>query len=123
MMNAREFYNAIASAEISEELKDYAIAQIEKMDASNAKSRAKNAEKRVDNTPFVEAVVNLIGSEPMTGEQLVQKLAEAGVTEINGKAVTRNKVASLLRGPVAEGTVVKTQVKGEKGKIVAYVIA
>ena len=125
MMNAREFYTAITNtAELSDEIRDYAVAQIAKMDASNAKMRAKNIEKRATATPYVEKVVSLLGKEPLTGQQLVEMLAkEYGITEINEKPVTRQKVSTLLRAAVENGAVAKVMVKGEKGKVTAYTLA
>lgn len=123
MMNAREFYTAITNADLADELKDYAVAQIEKMDASNAKTRAKHAEKRAESMPYVERIVALLNSEPKTAEALVAELAAAGLVEINEKPITRQKISTLLRAAVDDGRVVKTKVKVEKRELTGYTLA
>ena len=123
-MTNRDFYTAITSNEtLSDEIREFAAAQIVKLDAANAKRREKADLASSENAKYVQTLIALLNKTPKTGEQLVAELAEAGVTEINGKTVTKQKVATMLRGAVAEGAVTKTKVKAEKSTVVGYVVA
>lgn len=119
-MNAREFYIAITNTEIADELKAYAAAQLGKMDASNAKVRAKAAEKRLSRADDAKMVIATLTTEPQTANAIVEALAAKGITEFGEKPITRQKIATMLRDAIDEGLVVKTQVKGDNGKVMAY---
>lgn len=119
-MNAREFYIAITNTEVSDELKAYAATQLDKMDASNARVRAKTAEKKLGRADDVKRVIATLTSEPRTATAIVEALAAEGITEFGEKPITRQKIATMLRDAIDEGLVVKTQVKGDNGKVMAY---
>ncbi len=109
-MTNREFLNAVIEGTVTNEMKEYAAAEIEKLDATNAKRREKMAEKAVEKAaekaPIREAIVACITDEPKTASTLI---AEAGV-DIKPQAIP-----SLLKGLVEDGTLVKVDVK-VKGK-------
>ena len=109
-MTKREMYNAILAGEINDEVLAQVRAELDAMDATNAKRAVKAAEKReakeAEKAPIREAVYAVISDEPKTASDLI---AEAGV-EIKPQAIP-----ALLKGLVEAGQVVKVDIK-VKGK-------
>ena len=103
-------YNAILAGEINDEVLAQVRAELDAMDATNAKRAVKAAEKReakeAEKAPIREAVYAVISDEPKTASDLI---AEAGV-EIKPQAIP-----ALLKGLVEAGQVVKVDIK-VKGK-------
>lgn len=115
-MTKREFYEAVINANLNDEMTAQAQAFIESLDHTNelrkASAAKKAAEKEAVKAPIREAIVACITDEPKTATTLI---AEAGV-EIKPQAVP-----SLLKALVAEGAVIKSDVKVTgKGKQVGY---
>lgn len=115
-MTKRELYNAVIDNAITDEVIDGFKELIEGLDHTNelrkASAAKKAAEKEAVKAPIREAIVACITDEPKTATTLI---AEAGV-EIKPQAVP-----SLLKALVAEGAVVKSEVKVTgKGKQVGY---
>lgn len=120
-MTNREFFEAIVNAnEVNDELKEFAAAAIEKLDATNEARRKANdekkAEKEAEKAPIREAVLACIDAEvPKTASTLIE---EAGV-DIKPQAVP-----ALLKPLVEAGVVAKTEIKVTgKGKVRGYVLA
>ena len=114
-MTARDYYNAIANGNTSEEIQNWAKAQIEKLDARNAARAAKPSKTALANAPLKEAIVTYLSenegkfTEPMLGDAL---------------GMTHNKAGSLVRQLVAEGRVSAEEAKIPKvGKRKVYFIA
>ena len=109
-MQKREMYNAILNGEINDEVLAQVRAELDAMDAANAKRAVKAAEKRVakeaEKAPIREAIMAVMSDEPKTASDLI---AEAGV-EIKPQAIP-----ALLKGLVEAGQVVKVDIK-VKGK-------
>lgn len=109
-MTKREMLNAILAGEINDEVLAQVRAELDAMDATNAKRAVKAAEKReakeAEKAPIREAVYAVISDEPKTASDLI---AEAGV-EIKPQAIP-----ALLKGLVEAGQVVKVDIK-VKGK-------
>lgn len=109
-MTKREMYNAILAGEINDEVLAQVKAELDAMDATNAKRAVKAAEKReakeAEKAPIREAIMAVISDEPKTASDLI---AEAGV-EIKPQAIP-----ALLKGLVEAGQVVKVDIK-VKGK-------
>lgn len=108
-MTKRDFYVAIANADVPVEIKEYAVAAIEALDASNEKNRAKAAEKRAEKiaekAPIREAILAVITEEPKTATTLI---AEAGVE------ITPQAIPGLLKGDVEAGVIAKVDIKVPK---------
>lgn len=121
-MTKREFYEAITKNEITAEVIAFAQDSIVKMDTVNEKRREKSSKTAEANAQYTELLLTLMDKTPVTATVLVERLANAGVTEINEKAVTRQKVSTLLKAPVADGKVVKSQVKVGDAKATAYAL-
>ena len=122
-MIKREFLNAIATAEnLPAELIEFAAHELEVMNASNEKNRAKAAEKRAakdaEKEPIRNAIMDVITNEPQTATMLIEA---AGLTE----TVKPQSIPSLLKNLVEAGTLEKVDVKieGKKGTQKGYMLA
>lgn len=119
-MTKREFLNAIATAEnLPTEMTEFATHELEVMNASNEKSRAKAAEKRAakdaEKEPIRNALMDVMTSEPQTATMLIEA---AGIAD----AVKPQSVPSLLKPFVEAGTLEKVDMKieGKKGTQKGY---
>ena len=122
-MTKREFLTAIATAEnLPAELIEFAAHELEVMNASNEKSRAKAAEKRAakdaEKEPIRNAIMDVMTNEPQTATMLIEA---AGLTE----TVKPQSIPSLLKNLVEAGTLEKVDVKieGKKGTQKGYKLA
>lgn len=114
-MTNREFLNAVINANVSEEIKEYAKAAIEKLDTRNASRNSKPSKVQLENAPIKEALLNHLRG---TSEKLTEM--DLGLV-LN---VTHNKAGSLARQLVAEGLVLMEEVKIPKvGKRKVYFAA
>lgn len=119
-MTKREFLNAIATAEnLPAEMIEFATHELEVMNASNEKSRAKAAEKRAakdaEKGPIRNALMDVMTNEPQTATMLIEA---AGLAD----AVKPQSVPSLLKPLVEAGTLEKVDMKieGKKGTQKGY---
>lgn len=115
-MTNREFFAAVAAANLSDELTQFANDAIAKLDHTNdlrkAAAAKKTAERNAERAPMREAILMQITNEPKTATTLI---GEAGV-ELKPQAIP-----SLLKAYIEDGTIVKTQIKVTgKGKQVGY---
>ena len=122
-MTKREFLNTIATAEnLPAELIEFAAHELEVMDASNEKNRAKAAEKRAakdaEKEPIRNAIMDVMTNEPQTATMLIEA---AGLTE----TVKPQSIPSLLKHFVEAGTLEKVDMKieGKKGTQKGYMLA
>jgi len=116
-MTNREFYTKITKMEnLDAELIEFAAAAIERLDATNEKRKEATAKKAIEReaerAPIREAIMACITDEPKTATTLI---AEAGVE------IKPQSIPSLLKAPIGDGVVVKTEIKVKgKGKQVGY---
>ncbi len=122
-MTKREFLTAIATAEnLPFEITEFAAHELEVMNASNEKNRAKAAEKRAakdaEKEPIRNAIMDVMTNEPQTATMLIEA---AGLTE----TVKPQSIPSLLKNLVEAGTLEKVDVKieGKKGTQKGYKLA
>ena len=122
-MTKREFLNTIATAEnLPAELIEFAAHELEVMNTSNEKNRAKAAEKRAakdaEKEPIRNAIMDVMTNEPQTATMLIEA---AGLTE----TVKPQSIPSLLKNLVEAGTLEKVDVKieGKKGTQKGYMLA
>lgn len=119
IMTNREFFVAVANGEMTEEIRQHASEQIEKMAAADERRRNKPSKTAEANAPLVEALIKeFLHSEPQLGADLADKLNEK-FPDLE-KPVTPQKVASMLRSYVAGGVVGKEDVKVDKTTKVGY---
>lgn len=121
-MTNREFFVKVSTGIVDEEVIAHAIAAIEKMDAANEKRKNTPSKTAEANAPLIDALLTeILTTEPVTGIAIAERLNEM-FPDLE-KPVTVNKVASLLKGAVAEGEVVKSDIKVEKTTRKAYALA
>ena len=109
-MTNREFFVAIASnTNLTADLRDHAQAQVDKMDASNAKSRGTESKTYKANIPLFAEVLELLADKPM----LTTEIALAMTTE--ERPISNSKASGLLKTLEKENKVTQTKVK-VKGK-------
>lgn len=118
-MTIREFYQNVIDANLTDEMTEFAQVHLSNLDATNEKRREKNIEKaaarEVERAPIRQAIVDAMTNEFKTATTLI---ADAGV-EVKPQAIP-----SLLKALVADGFVVKGEVKvAGKGKQVGYALA
>lgn len=112
-MTQREFFVTIANTEnLDAELREFATAAVEKLDAANAKKRERNAEKAKENFPLFEAIATVLTDEPAPAANIAK--------EIN---VSTAKAVRLLQVMHAEGKVGITEIKIKGRKVNGYTIA
>ena len=117
-MTNREFFVAIASnTNLTADLRDHAQAQVDKMDASNAKNRGSESKTYKANLPLFSEVLALLAEKPM----LTSEVATAMNSE--ERPISNSKASGLLRTLEKEGKVTsaKVKVKG-KGEQTQYTI-
>ena len=112
-MTNREFYTAISNtAELSEELRNFATEQLTKMDNRNATRSSKPSKTQLENAPIKQALLDFLTTHD--GKFTEGELGEA-------LEVTHNKAGALARQLVAEGKVGVGEVKLPKvGKRKVY---
>ena len=118
-MTNREFFVAIASnTNLTADLRDHAQAQVDKMDASNAKSRGTESKTYKANIPLFAEVLALLAEKPM----LTTEIALAMTTE--ERPISNSKASGLLRTLENEGKVAQSKVKVKgKGEQTQWAIA
>ena len=113
-MTKRDFFNTIANTEsLSDELREFATAQITALDATLAKRREKPTKASIENAPLVEQIITMLGDEPKTASDLAEPMG-----------IKVQKASALLRRAVAEGKAnsLDVKIKG-KGTCKGYVKA
>lgn len=113
-MTNREFYTAISEGKLTDEVKEFAIAAIEKLDNRNASRSSKPSKTQLENAPIKEALLKYLTEN--AGQFTEGDLGTA-------LGVTHNKAGALARQLVAEGKVTSSEVKFPKvGKRKVYSI-
>ena len=117
-MTNREFFVAIASnTNLTADLREHAQAQVDKMDASNAKNRGTESKTYKANIPLFAEVLALLAEKPL----FTTEVALAMSTE--ERPISNSKASGLLRTLEGEGKVTSTKVKVKgKGEQTQYTI-
>ena len=116
-MTSREFFNAVIEGNITDEIKDFAKSQIEKLDSKNAKRKTTDSKTQKENKAIKTSLLaNMEKDKGYTASEV------AGM-EIEGITSTQ-KASALLRQLVEEGKLVSEEVKVKgKGKVKGYKLA
>lgn len=113
-MTNREFYTAISEGKLTDEIKEFAVASLEKLDARNATRNSKPSKTQLENAPIKEALLKYLTEND--GQFTEGDLGTA-------LDITHNKAGALARQLVAEGKVASAEVKIAKvGKRKVYSI-
>ena len=123
-MTNREFYTAISANEtLTEEIRNHAIEQIAKLDATAEKRKgkvsAKDQAKRDANAALAQHIVDtILSSEAMTATDVA-----AALTAETGEEVKVQRASYLCRLAVTMGLACATEVSiPKRGKQKAYTI-
>ena len=116
-MTNREFYTNIANGTITEAEKEFALAAIAKLDATNEKRKnktsPKDAEKQAEMAALRESIFAVITNDPQTEADIASQVG-----------VTGAKARAQLRKLVDEGKVVSADISvPKKGKCKGYSLA
>lgn len=113
-MTKREMCNYIVNGgEITEEVKNWFIVELEKLDKENEKARERAAKKKAENQPFIDAALEYLDGK----EELVTASEILENVEIFESV---QKVSAVLRSLEKEGVVESGEVKTKKGKVKGY---
>lgn len=110
-MTKREMYVTIINTnEITDEMKEFARKELEKMDANIEKRKNTLTKKQIENNTLKEKIVALLGDEPKTATTVGEEME-----------ISTQKASALLRQLAEAGSVerVEVAVKG-KGKQKGY---
>jgi len=113
-MTRRDFFTAIANTEsLDENLRNFAAAAIEKMNATNAARKDKPTKAQIANAPLIEQIVGMLTDEPKTATDLAEPMG-----------IKVQKASALLRAAVAQGKASVQDVKiKSKGTQKGYTLA
>ena len=97
-MTNREFFNAVISNEINDEVIAHAKESLEKLDIRNAKRAERPSKTQKANEPIIKAIADLLTNEPMLASEIAEKCeistqkASALVKKVEGVSVCDVKV-------------------------------
>lgn len=110
-MTNREFYTAVADANITTELTEFANAAIAKMDSRNEKRSSKPSKTALANEPVKAAIAEFLGTHT---NAIAADIAAA-------LDITTQKASALCRQMVDAGVLNSAEIKiPKKGKVKAY---
>ena len=109
-MTKREFLNAVIAETQNADLANFAVSELEKLDARNAKRSEKPSKRSLENAPLIEKIKTLLTSEPMLASDVA-----------NALEISTQKASALLR-QVEGVSVCDVKVKG-KGTQKGYFFA
>lgn len=113
-MTTREFFVAVSTANVSEEIQQFALDSIAKLDAKNAKrSSADSKEKRETSARRASVLAFLSENEG--------SFSRGDVATATG--LTVGQVSSACTALIKEGLVTKSEVKVDKKVRVVYTLA
>ena len=117
-MTRRERLEMVIANTITDELIEECKAELEKMNAANAKRREKEDPRKTENAEIMEKIVSVLAesTEPMQIDPIVEALGIEGLT--------RQRISSLCTLLVKDERIVAEDVKVKgKGKRKAYSLA
>ena len=123
-MTNREFYTAISTTEsLSMELRNHALAQLDKLDATAEKRKGKVSKADQEKRDANAALAAKVAAEVLTTEAKTATDVAAILTEMLGEEVKVQKASYLCREAVKMGLATQTEVKiPKKGTQKAYAV-
>ena len=97
-MTKREFLNAVIAETTNSKLASFAVSELEKLDARNAKRASTPSKTQKENAPLIEKIATLLTSEPKLASELASEMgvstqkASALVKKVEGVSVCDVKV-------------------------------
>lgn len=114
-MTNREFFKAIIEADISEEIRAHAEAELEKLNQRNAARASRPSKAQKENEPLKEKIMELLSEkmELFTASQVAEQLE-----------ISTQKASALLRQLAESGKLIVSDVKiPKKGKQKGYTVS
>ena len=113
-MTNREFYKAVIGANVSEELKEFAQGEIDKLDAKNEKRKNTQTKAQKENETIKVAIVDFIKEN---GASVASVIA-------NGCGISTKKASALCKLLVEEKAITVADIKVKnKGTLKQYALA
>lgn len=97
-MTKREFLNAVIAETTNSELASFAVSELEKLDARNAKRASAPSKKSIENAPLIAKIAEFLTSEPKLASEVASELeistqkASALLRQVDGVSVCDVKV-------------------------------
>ena len=113
-LTKREMFTYIVNGgATTEDVKNWFIEEIEKLDAANEKARERAEKKRAENKPYIDAALEYLNGkeEPVTASELKENV------EIFESV---QKASATLRSLEKDEIVESEEVKTKKGKVKGY---
>lgn len=111
-MTNREFFSAIADSDLSAELKEFALAEIAKLDNRNAKRRNTLTKEQIANEGVKAEILTAIGNGTATASEIAVAVG-----------VSTQKVSALCKQLADSGLVEVSEVKVKgKGTVKGYTV-
>lgn len=73
-MTKREFLNAVIAETTNSELASFAVSELEKLDARNAKRASTPSKTQKENAPLIAKIATLLTSEPKLASELAKEM-------------------------------------------------
>lgn len=113
-MTMTTFLTAVAEANISEDMTNFAKAEIAKIEAKNAKRRATPSKASKANAEILETIISGMSDD--------KAMTASEIAKANG--ITPQKASAILAAGVKSGRLVETEpIKVKSGKVKGYAIA
>lgn len=95
-MTNREFFSAIIKANVNDELTKHATAELEKLDARNAKRSSKPSKTQLENEPIKARLLEILAVKPMTANEIHNidpNLSSNKISTLCGQLAKEGKVS------------------------------
>ena len=116
-MTSREFFTAVIEGKITDEIKEFAQLEIEKLDIKNAKRKSTESKTQKENKAISETILATMEKDKVYTASEVARMEIEGIT-------STQKASALLRQLVETGILTSEEVKIKgKGKVKGYRLA
>ena len=121
-MTKRTFLEAVISGQLTEEVQNWASAELNKMDIANDKRKGQQSKKSKANEPIKAAILALLtASGSKVASDIADGLTAEGITTAEGEKISTSKASALCRQMVEDGQLTVAEVKiPKKGKVKQY---
>lgn len=99
-MTKREFYTAIVNGEMNDELRQFASAQIARMNEANEKHRNEPTKKQIENEAIKAKILKCLNDEPKTASTIALEIE-----------ISVQKASALLKQLVNEEKAIQNETK------------
>ena len=125
-MTAREFYQNVINANISDEMNEKATKMIEALDNKNAKRKETGTKTQKANTEIKETILTALKNDEIetleneNGESFITAKTVTKFMQATDENFSTQKASALLGQLEKEGKLTSEQVKSRSGKVKGY---